>query len=351
MKRFIPSLLICFSLVFGFNACKTLDVTQAPTLTEQNKGGTARFQAISVVNDQIIWTSGTQGTFARTSNGGSTWEVGKVPDADKLEFRDVQGIDANTAILMSAGEGANSRIYKTIDGGKNWALKYTNAEAQGFYDCMDFWDAQRGLLFSDSINGEMLVMQTSDGGATWTRIPPESLPKAQVNEGAFAASGTCVATRPNGVAFIGTGATSIKSRVLRTADYGKTWQVADSPIISDTPTAGITSVVMSNNQRGFIFGGDFQKNEPPSQRFARTVDGGKSWDLGANPPLKNGIFGGAHLKGSSALIVVGPKGANYSPNFGTTWQPISDGDFWSVGCGTRACWMVGAKTNIIKVSW
>ena len=50
-----------------------------------------------------------------------------VPGATDLDFRDVHGVDANTAYLLSAGEGEKSRIYKTADGGQTWTwLKSTD---------------------------------------------------------------------------------------------------------------------------------------------------------------------------------------------------------------------------------
>ena len=58
---------------------------------------------------------------------------------------------------------------------------------------MAFWDEAHGLAFSDSADNRFHILATSDGGATWTRIPPDRLPAALDNEGAFAASGTNLA--------------------------------------------------------------------------------------------------------------------------------------------------------------
>ena len=84
----------------------------------------ASLRGLSVVNEKVIWASGTGGTFLRTVDGGKIWTVGKVPDADKLDFRDVEAFDANTAYLLSIGDGENSRIYKTNDGGATWKLQF-----------------------------------------------------------------------------------------------------------------------------------------------------------------------------------------------------------------------------------
>ena len=44
------------------------------------------------------------------------------PGASKLDFRDIDAIDARTAYVLSIGEGPASRIYKTIDAGITWTL-------------------------------------------------------------------------------------------------------------------------------------------------------------------------------------------------------------------------------------
>ena len=58
-------------------------------------------------------------------------------------------IDERTVFLMSSGEGPESRIYKTTDGGATWALLTTNLEPKGFWDCMGFWDSTHGIIVGD----------------------------------------------------------------------------------------------------------------------------------------------------------------------------------------------------------
>ena len=95
-----------------------------PTLTPQTSGTTQRFFAVSPVNARVVWASAAGGTFARTTNGGRTWTSGVVPGAETLQFRDVEGVSEKVAYLLSAGEGANNRIYKTEDGGRTWDLQF-----------------------------------------------------------------------------------------------------------------------------------------------------------------------------------------------------------------------------------
>ena len=167
------------------------DVVGAPTLRVQRSGTINRLQAISPVNDQVVWASGVGGTFVRTTDGGRTWRPGVVEGAELLQFRDVHAVSANEAYLLSAGVGADSRIYKTVDGGETWDLQFTNPLANGFYDCFDFWTPDRGVAFSDAVNGLFPVIRTRNGGDSWNRIA-RKLPPAQPGEAGFAASGTCL---------------------------------------------------------------------------------------------------------------------------------------------------------------
>jgi photosystem II stability/assembly factor-like uncharacterized protein len=47
-----------------------------PTLTPQHSGTSNRLQAVSPVNADVVWASGTGGTFTVTTNGGQTWKAG-----------------------------------------------------------------------------------------------------------------------------------------------------------------------------------------------------------------------------------------------------------------------------------
>src|SRR5215469_3409883 len=90
----------------------------------QKSNTDASLLGLSIVNGNVVWVSGTGGTFVRTTDGGETWQAGTVPGAEKLDFRQVYAIDGETAYLLSIGKGNESRIYKTTDAGKSWLLEY-----------------------------------------------------------------------------------------------------------------------------------------------------------------------------------------------------------------------------------
>ena len=99
-----------------------------------------------------------------------------VPGAETLQFRDVEGVSAKVAYLLSIGTGTDSRIYKTADGGATWTLQFQNQDPDAFYDCFAFWTPNRGLTQSDAVNGRFPVLRTTNG-TTWQDIG-DNLPPA-----------------------------------------------------------------------------------------------------------------------------------------------------------------------------
>jgi photosystem II stability/assembly factor-like uncharacterized protein len=182
-------------------------------LTAQQSGTTNRLQAISPVNSRLLWASGLGGTYTVTTDAGETWHAAAVPGAENLEFGDLQAFSEKAAYLLSAGVGADSRIYKTEDGGPAWSLQFQNQNPNAFYDCFAFWTPKRSITIADSVNGRIPVIRTTDG-ETWEDIG-DHLPTRQDGEAAFAAS--CIATRGGERAWVGAGGAA-KARIFATAD-------------------------------------------------------------------------------------------------------------------------------------
>ncbi len=249
----LPFLLLAFVAAgCGQGAGRPADTAaelRAPVLTPQQSGTTSRLQAVSPVDDRIVWVSGTGGTYAVTEDGGESWRAGVVPGADSLEFRDVEGVSERVAYLLAAGPGDRSRIYRTEDGGGSWALQFTNRDTSAFYDCFAFWTDRRGFTMSDGVAGRFPVVATADG-QHWSDIG-DRLPAAQTGEGAFAASGTCTATVGERHGWIVTGA-GPASRVLATVDGGERWVAYPTPVVQGTSTTGGSSVAFRDTLHGIL---------------------------------------------------------------------------------------------------
>lgn len=317
-----------------------------------------RLRGISAVTDRVAWASGADGTVLRTADGGSTWQRLAIPDSGQLDFRDIDAIDDRRAFVLSIGPGDASRIYRTADAGATWELQFTNPDPKAFFDAMAFWDASRGIAFSDSVDGRFVILVTRDGGRTWTRVAQDALPPALDNEGAFAASGTNVAVAGRDRVWIGTGGAR-RSRVLHSADGGRTWAIADTPLPSG-PSSGIFSIAFRDARHGIVVGGDYRREEEPVDNVAVTADGGATWTL---PRSGAGGFGGSRLSGFRSVvapvpgapgswIAVGPSGADVTRDDGRTWTPIPGRGFHAFSFARRRAvgWGAGEKGAIARLT-
>ena len=316
-----------------------------PRWTAQTSGVTGRLRGVSAVSERVAWASGAGSTVLRTVDGGLTWRKLRVT-TEALDFRDIDALGDKTAYALSIGVGPASRIYKTTDGGESWALQFKSDDAKAFLDAMSFWDADNGIVFGDSIDGQLYILTTADGGKTWTRVPAASLPAALENEGAFAASGTNIALFGKSHAWIGTGAAA-RSRVLRTSDRGRTWQVADTPLTSG-PSAGIFSIAFRDEKNGVVAGGDYKKESEAVDNLAVTSDGGITWKLVKGLSGFRSVV--AYVPGvkTPTLIALGPSGGDYSTDDGKTWSPITGPGFdtFSFVPGKSTGWGAGNNGSI-----
>jgi photosystem II stability/assembly factor-like uncharacterized protein len=325
-----------------------LSMMAAPRWTMQTSGVTVRLRGVSAVSERVAWASGADSTVLRTIDGGTTWQKLTVT-SDALDFRDVDAVDAQTAYVLSIGNGPASRIYKTTDAGKTWTQQFKNEDPKVFLDAMTFWDANNGIAFGDSVNGQFYILTTADGGHSWSRVPQTALPPALENEGAFAASGTNIAVFGKSHAWIGTGAAA-KSRVLHTSDRGRTWQIADTPLASGA-SAGIFSIAFRDAKHGVIAGGDYRKEQEAVDNLAMTSDGGLTWTLVKGLSGFRSVV--AYVPGTKTLIAIGPSGGDYSVDDGHTWTTIEGPGFdtFSFAAGKQVGWGAGAKGIIGRLTF
>lgn len=316
----------------------------------QTSGTTARFRGVSAASSTVAWASGSGGTYARTTDGGASWQSSVMPGASQLDFRDLQAVDANTAYLLSIGPGEASRIYKTTDGGRGWTLQFTNQNPKAFFDAFAFWDARTGIAVSDPVDGRFSVIKTTDGGATWKELTHKSLPPAIEGDGAFAASGTCIAVQGKKNVWFGTGGAAV-ARVFRSSDGGGTWKVAATPITAGNASSGIFSIAFKDSRNGVIVGGDYKKENETGNNVATTTDGGASWTLsrGSRPSgFRSAVAYVAGTRGPM-LVAVGPSGSDYSVDNGASWVSLGGLGFHAVSfAGVDAGWAVGEGGRVAK---
>jgi photosystem II stability/assembly factor-like uncharacterized protein len=314
---------------------------QAQTWVPQQSGTSVSLRGVSAVSPNVAWASGAKGSYLRTRDGGASWEFRTMPGAADLDFRDVEGFDDRTALLLSSGPGPESRIYRTKDGGASWSLAMTNPDPKGFWDAMAFWDSSHGIVVGDPVDGHFVILTTSDGGMTWQH---EKGPAGYKDEGAFAASGSCITTRGVREVWFGTGGPD-GSRVFHSTDGGKSWSVAKTPLRTGT-TSGVFSLAFSDSMHGIAAGGDYKMESDSTGTLAMTKDGGKTWMAGSAPSgFRSSV---AYLPELKMWVTAGMTGSDVSTDGGITWRPFGKGfNAISFVAGTIG-WAVGSGGSIAK---
>lgn len=239
------------------------------------------------------------------------------------EFRAI-GHTKRDFFMLSVGSPA--LLYKTGESGR-MELVYTETGEGVFYDAMAFWDDREGLAIGDSTGGCLSIVVTRDGGRTWRKIPCTLLPPSKEGEGAFAASNTNIAIQGD-TAWVATTA----SRVFRTTNRGRSWEVVQSPMGREAPAQGIFSMAFYDAERGFAIGGDYTQPEVNRGNKAMTLDGGKTWELvadGQNPGYKSCLQFVPNSEGEG-IVAVGYTGISYSPDFGRSWVDLSSESFYTI---------------------
>ncbi|GAA5030327.1 oxidoreductase [Terrabacter aeriphilus] len=308
---------------------------------------TARFRGLAPVSRKVAWVSGTDGTVLRTTDGGRSWrDVGpRGLGTETLQFRDIEAFDSRHAVILSIGEGEDSRILVTRDGGASWTESFRNTDPAAFYDCMAFSSPRQGLALSDPVDGKFRLVETSDGGRSWRLVDPAGMPAAQAGEFAFAASGTCLSAGQGGRTYLVSGGVD-PARVFTSTDRGRTWTVADSPVAGGA-SAGIFSVAFRDARRGVVVGGDFATPTGAVDNAAWTADGGRTWTKSRTNPsgYRSGSAWVAHTR--STVLAVGPTGSDVSTDGGRSWSTFDTGSFDAVECThDGACWAAGEQGRV-----
>jgi photosystem II stability/assembly factor-like uncharacterized protein len=331
-------------------------------LVPQDSGVEVRLRGISAVDGNVAWASGRDGTVLRTLDGGRHWQAIPVPQADELDFRDIEGFDAETAVILAIGPGEASRVYRTGDAGKTWQLALQNRDPRAFFDCMAF-DGQRGWMLGDPVESRFEVRATEDGGRHWTLLPDG--PAAAQGEAAFAASGTCIA-RIKETLVVATG--GARSAIHFRNDRQPGWKQMASGIEGGSESKGVFSMARIAQSGDFIVvGGDFHAEKAPAGavRFVATharasehesgggqtvpkpggVDAGfDAMPLPATPGYRSGV---ACAASGTTCIAVGPSGVDAWDGAG--WKPVSDIGYDAIDMVGNTGWASGDGGRIAHI--
>lgn len=340
MKR---KLLVHFAIILGFSVA-----AQEPAVEMLTSGTPTSLRGLSVVNDNIIWVSGSNGTVGKSTNGGKNWKWMKVNGFENTDFRDIEAFDANTALIMGVSEPAY--ILKTNDGGESWKVVYENKTKGMFLDAMDFANNQQGIVVGDPINGKIFMARTRNTGNSWEELDEKEQSQVISGEAFFAGSGSNIKLFADGTYFLVSG--GIKSRLFT---KGK---VTDLPMIQGNESSGAYSIDIFDNgfprkpgNRMVVVGGDYKADSLTDRNCFYSTNSGKTWQAPETPP--HGYRSSVEFLSKKDILACGPNGVDYSSDGGRNWEWISREGFHvcKIARLGTSVFLAGSNGKIAKLVW
>jgi photosystem II stability/assembly factor-like uncharacterized protein len=326
MKRI--SVIIFAFLIFV--SCKgNYQLREINTITvKEFKIDSVSIRAIKAINKHKVVYAGSNGNVGFFSDDEKKHSLPieiKYQDSIRPNFRSI-AFNGKDYFALSI---ANPALLYRISKGKA-TLKYTESHKKVFYDAIQFFDDNlHGIAVGDPTDNCASILLTEDSGETWHKIPCSKLPKFEEGEAFFAASNTNIKTIGNTV-WIASGGK--KARILKSDDFGTTWQTYNTPIIKGKGPQGIYSIDFVDKNNGIAIGGDYSKPLENKANKAITKDGGRTWSLIAdnqNPNYKSCIQYVPDT-GGKEVFAVGKTGISFSNNGGLSWTQVSKDSYYAI---------------------
>lgn len=306
---------------------------------QEFKMDSTSIRAIQVIDAKTLYYAGSRGDIGFTNDAGKSWSREYITYQDSIipHFRSLTKNDDNFFALSISNPALLYKISK-----EKTELVYKENHEKVFYDALQFFDdGIHGIAVGDPTDDCASIILTDNKGKTWKKLSCENLPKFEDGEAFFAASNTNIKTIGSTV-WIASGGK--KARILKSVDFGKTWQIFNTPIIQGNGPQGIYSIDFADKNNGIIIGGDYSKPNENKANKAITKDGGKTWVLVANnqkPTYKSCVQYVPNTNGKE-VFAVGKTGISYSNDSGNTWTEVSKDSYYAIQfVNKNTAWLSG----------
>lgn len=300
-----------------------------------------------LTDENYLWYAGNDGNYGKINL--TTNEVSKFKVQSDTIVNELRSIAQTKNFIFVLPVANPANVYKISKKDNSQQIVYSELDEKVFYDSMQFKDDLNGMAMGDPTDDCLSVIITNDGGISWRKVSCVDLPKVEEGEAAFAASNSNVMLKKSN-SFIVSGGK--KSRLFASNDFGKKWQVYNTPIIQGEAMTGIFSADFYDDKIGFITGGNYEKPDDNFNNKAITFDAGKTWKLVANG---SGFGYGScvqffpNSKGK-ALVSVGASGIQYSNDFGNSWKQLNeDKELYTIRFLNKNTAFAAGRNKIIKL--
>lgn len=302
-----------------------------------------------LIDENYLWYAGDNGKYGKINL--KTNEVSKYKIQSDTTVNEIRSIAQTKEYIFLLPVANPANVYKISKKDNLQQIVYSEINEKVFYDSMQFKDELNGMAMGDPTEDCLSVIVTNDGGNSWKKISCDNLPKVEEGEAAFAASNSNLILKKSKSFMVSGGK---KSRLFVSPDFGKTWEVYDTPIVQGEEMTGIFSADFYNDKIGFITGGNYVKQNDNTNNKAITSDGGKTWELVSNG---QGFGYGSCVQfvpnsNGKALVSVGANGIQFSNDFGKNWHQFNeDKELYTIRFLDSKTAFAAGRNKIVKLSF
>ncbi|MDD5360910.1 MAG: T9SS type A sorting domain-containing protein [Ignavibacteria bacterium] len=295
-----------------------------------NLNNIGSWPSVSVVNDNLVFvvggTAGYGPVIYRSTNGGANFtELPRngITTSGRF-FSCVWGKDANTIFVgdgAPSGDGtvADSKFYKTTNGGTNWTvIGHSGSGVTGFFNGIVFSRSNPLVGFANcdpsGTTGHFLMWKTTNGGVNWTSFTFTA-------PSAYGAQNSVFCIDAN---FFGFGLNVANARVAITTNGGTNFNYYS--LQGATSSQGFVSTVTFNDDK--IHG--YAAVSSTNNNIWQTTNGGLTWNVLDVTGVPNNVSGQANIKyvsgTNSAFYVISNTNITYSfriENNGAVFTPYT----------------------------
>lgn len=306
----VKTILTCILL-----ACILTGYSQRVELLHE--GTKSSLRGLSVVSDDVIWCSGSNGMVGKSVDGGLSFRWLQVNGYEKRDFRDIEAFDTSTALIMAVAEPAI--ILKTTDGGLSWRKVFEDTTTGMFLDAMDF-DGKNGVVVGDPIQDKVFLAETSDFGDTWQVVKKNTNCSSMLQgEAFFASSGSNIIMKELKVTnnkFI-----YVSGGILSRLFIGDV--CFPLPLQSGKNSTGANAIDISpSGKTGIVVGGDFS-NDKLSVSSSVLISFENRVVLSFSQTPLNGYKSSVSFVSENDVVACGTLGVDFSADHGLNWKNIS----------------------------
>ncbi len=257
--------------------------------------------------------------YIRTFDGGKTYVSGKLFDNDNDYSPEIRSIGAgDTAFMIAAAltDTVSNSLQKTVDGGKTWTKLAFVPET--FPDLLYFFNQKEGAYVGDGDSLGLVFKYTTDGGATFTRVPPSSLPAPLSGEYSIQDENSILG---NTIFIPGVGDEGY--RIWRTTDKGRHWTAG---AIFTNIDGFSPRFSFADSLHGMMIRGIATVRQQPLY----TLDGGATWQESVGTLPGEAAYPIAALPGTQTFMALfGDRTRNklfsaLTNDYGKTWNTYKD---------------------------